>query len=164
PSELPALPVALGGEPSSERDERNLLVLGASCHGVPVAQPLNAKRQVAPRRRRRIDELPVAVAQEEIGHVSSASSSARNGIASEHASCEATIAPATDPRRAASSSDRPVCRLCPKAAMNASPAPRPLTTSTGWGGTSTCAPSWNKTTPCSPRLSTSVEAPRPRSV
>src|SRR5438034_11665199 len=44
----------------------------------------------------------------------------RSGIASEHASCEATIAPDTDPRRTASSSGRSAWRLWTNAATNAS--------------------------------------------
>src|SRR5919198_381474 len=66
---------------------------------------------------------------------SSASTSAAVGIAAEQASLEATIAPAALANVSSRSSSQPASSPWHSAPPNASPAPRPLTTSTGIGGT-----------------------------
>src|SRR6185312_17464516 len=100
---------------ASERHECDLLAAGITGHIVAVSQSIDAERQVTPVGGPGIDDVPLTVAEEQIAHVNSASSSSSRGIASEHASCDATIAPATEPRRTASSSGSSLCRLWTKA-------------------------------------------------
>ena len=67
----------------------------------------------------------------------SASTSVSSGIASAHASRDATSAPAALQNRITALQRPPASSPWHSAPPNASPAPRPLTTSTGTGGTST---------------------------
>ena len=95
-----------------------------------------------------------------------ASTSSAVGIASAHARRPATIAPAALQNRMLRSRSHPARREWHRAPPNASPAPRPLTTSTGTGGTSTCVwPSW-ASTPFGPCLTIASGTPalvqRPR--
>src|SRR6266508_4552144 len=109
-AELPALVAADDGTAASERHEGDLLASGACRDLFAVSQALDAKRQVPPGRGAGVDAVPLAVTQQEAAHPRTLSSCSRRGIASEHASWDATIAPATDPRRTASSRGRPRCK------------------------------------------------------
>src|SRR5699024_5894089 len=84
------------------------------------------------------------------------------GIAVEHSCREATIAPATFAKRSVSS--RPQPRKSPRvnAPPKPSPAPRPFTTSTKWGGTTTVSSAVLASTPSGPCLTMAICTPRSR--
>src|SRR5439155_22897190 len=152
PAELPALVFGLDPAAPAERDDRDLALAGL---GSERALP-DAEVEIPPPGGFRRHVLPHAVPPEELlRHASASSSCCRVSIGSEQASCAATRAPATVPRRTASTSSSPRRRPWPSAAAKASPAPSPLTTSTGKPGTCVSCSSSITVAPCSPRLSTS---------
>ena len=81
------------------------------------------------------------------------------GMASAQASREATIAPAALQNRIAYSRSQPASRPWHSAPPNASPAPRPLTTSTGIGGTETRSLPSQASTPFGPCLTMASSTP-----